>query len=678
MPALRGLLPLLVIALLLLPAGTGVSQAAEEHVLATDGDDGGPGTAERPWRTLGHALRQLEPGDTLTVRGGTYREDLSGLPHLTPATPRAPITVRAAAGERPVVQGLLAIRGASYWTFDGINVTWDPQVGGSTSEMLKLMDGVGWTYRNAEVWGARSRAGVYVGSNIAGEPRDWRVEDNCIHDTLTANPGAYEDHNIYVQNGRGAGRGVIERNVVFNAPNGKNIKLGAGSPGVGEASNVAVRYNTLFNATENVLVAFDAHDITLERNLVGPINVDRSDYPNIRGYANTGSGVVARDNLFFGAPEFIRNTAANSTTPVDYGVGDGGGNRRGDPRFDSASCGGFAPRERGAFAFGARSPIERLADVGRIETSAALSRAASPRAGSAQTVVIARSDAYPDALAGAPLARKLGAPVILTTGDRLHSAAAAEIRRLGAQRAVLLGGSAALSERVVADLGGLGLSDVDRVFGANRFETARQIARLVADGVAVDTAYVVEGANSDPNRGWPDAVSVSGLAAQTGRPILLATRDDLPQPTRASLDELGIAEAVIVGGTAAVSAGVEQELADPTGDGDTDVSVTRYRGANRFETSLRVAEAAVEQGADPERTWLATGNNWPDALAAGPAAAADGGVLLLVNGASLDGSPTTRDWVRSGSDADRLVLVGGRGAIAPSVEDALAGLLGPR
>ena len=42
------------------------------HVVAVNGSDDGPGTAERPWATINHAAKLAQAGDTVVVRGGTY------------------------------------------------------------------------------------------------------------------------------------------------------------------------------------------------------------------------------------------------------------------------------------------------------------------------------------------------------------------------------------------------------------------------------------------------------------------------------------------------------------------------------------------------------------------------------------------------------------------------------
>ncbi|MBA2579196.1 MAG: cell wall-binding repeat-containing protein [Euzebyaceae bacterium] len=301
--------------------------------------------------------------------------------------------------------------------------------------------------------------------------------------------------------------------------------------------------------------------------------------------------------------------------------------------------------------------VRRIAGAARIETSVEVSRTVFE---SATAVVLARADAYPDALAGAPVATGVGGPLLLSGRETLHPAVADEVGRLGATTAYLLGDSSALSAQVEADLRTAGVEDVVRIAGANRYATAAAAATREPGGARA--VYVVEGAHADPGRGWPDAVSVSALAAFQGRPILLVERDRLPDETRRALVDLGVTEVTIVGGTAAVSDGVAAAIAAES------VTVDRLAGATRYETSRLVAERAAQAGMSPATVWLAAGGNWPDSLAAGPAAAAGGGILLLAAGTGLQGSPPTRDWLadRAGAVA-RVWLVGGPDVLRPTV-----------
>jgi hypothetical protein len=39
--------------------------------------DENPGTAELPWKTIQRGVRDLDPGDALLIKGGTYRESIA-------------------------------------------------------------------------------------------------------------------------------------------------------------------------------------------------------------------------------------------------------------------------------------------------------------------------------------------------------------------------------------------------------------------------------------------------------------------------------------------------------------------------------------------------------------------------------------------------------------------------
>lgn len=306
--------------------------------------------------------------------------------------------------------------------------------------------------------------------------------------------------------------------------------------------------------------------------------------------------------------------------------------------------------------------VRRLAGQTRIETAIDVSNSTF---GASTVAVLARSDLYPDALSGAPLAHAQNAPLLLTPSDGLHPDVAEELTRLGVETVFLLGSEVALSSQVVEDLEAIGITDVRRRGGTDRFGTARLIARELGPTVH---AYVVEGRDADPNRGWPDAVSVAPLAAYRGSPVLLVETESLPDETARALDELGIEQVTIVGGLPAVSEDVERAIAA------RDITVERLAGENRYETSLAVAEAALDAGMSAATTWLATGRNWPDALGAGPTVSTTSGILLLADGFGLDGSPSVRTWVHDQAVRE-VVLVGGPDVLAPRVAVELEGRL---
>ncbi len=362
----------------------------------------------------------------------------------------------------------------------------------------------------------------------------------------------------------------------------------------------------------------------------------------------------------------------------DFRGGSSGGGVTGDPPVTDLVLAGVDDgstrrlTDSGTSLYPAVSPgppfVQRLAGGDRVSTAVQVSRAAFPDpqacpdpdgCGAPAAVVVARADAYADALAAGPLAADLAGPLLLTPPARLPGEVNTEARRLaelGVRRAVVIGDAEAVSPRAQQQLVDLGL-EVERVAGSDRFATAAAIAaRLDATGV-----YLVEGVDPDPGRGWPDAIAVSGLAARQRRPLLLATTDSLPEATARALDELGVAQATIVGGTGAVSEAVQAQVAARV------ERVDRLAGADRYATSALVADAALADGADPSNVVLASGADWPDGLTASTLVA-NAGVLLLTDPVNLNASPPTGAWLADhAATVDRLTGVGGPAAISPVV-----------
>ena len=294
---------------------------------------------------------------------------------------------------------------------------------------------------------------------------------------------------------------------------------------------------------------------------------------------------------------------------------------------------------------------ERVAGNDRIATAVALSQRAFA---AADTVVVARSDSYADALAASALAGTFHAPVLLSGSSGLPGNVASEIARLGATTAWVIGGTGALSPAVEAGLRSVGVTPT-RIAGTSRYDTAGKIAQELGS-----TSVFVA-----PSGGWADAVAVSGLAALTGIPILLVDQDRVPAETALALSSLQPTTITVLGGVSVVSDAVVTAL------GETGATVSRLSGANRYETSKAIATVAASSGADPTRTWVATGTGWPDALAAGPAAAAEGAVMLLVDGASVV-APSSASWFGASPGVHQLVVVGG----PASITEQTAAILG--
>jgi len=194
-----------------------------------------------------------------------------------------------------------------------------------------------------------------------------------------------------------------------------------------------------------------------------------------------------------------------------------------------------------------------------------------------------------------------------------------------------------------------------RLAGPDRYATAASISAAgFAPGVPV--AYVATGEN------FPDALAGGPAAARAGGPILLVTSSRIPAATANELSRLRPGRIVVLGGPGAVSEGVRAALAPYATSGTAD----RISGADRYATAAAVSAASFPRGV--EVAYIATGRNFPDALAGGVAAARAGGPVLLV---APDAIPQATANELASLAPRRIVVLGGSGVVSDAVADAL-------
>ncbi|NHA68273.1 cell wall-binding repeat-containing protein [Phycicoccus flavus] len=194
--------------------------------------------------------------------------------------------------------------------------------------------------------------------------------------------------------------------------------------------------------------------------------------------------------------------------------------------------------------------VTRLAGTNRYDGSAKIS--AATFAPGAAVAYVATGTKFPDALAGAAPAGKLGGPVLLVRPTSLPSQIAAELTRLKPRRIVILGGTDTVSADVERSLRAYSGS-VSRLAGTNRYDgAARLSAATYAPGAPV--AYVATGTN------FPDALSGAPAAGRLGGPVLLVTPNAVPTQTALELARLKPQRIVILGGRASMSTAVQRQL----------------------------------------------------------------------------------------------------------------------
>lgn len=286
-----------------------------------------------------------------------------------------------------------------------------------------------------------------------------------------------------------------------------------------------------------------------------------------------------------------------------------------------------------------------LADGVTSTTGAAIAYSETTFAGgSAPTVLLARNDDFADALTSGPAQGLLQAPLLLTDPTVLSPEVMAELMRLGAEDVIIMGGEEAVSPAVEAQLSAF---TVSRLEGATRIETSVAVADALFPNAT--NAVVARGfPTSDPSQAFADAIPAGTYGAGAGVPVLLTETAMLSSSVETYITASFIEDAIIAGGTAAISQAVEDSLEDidisdlgaddPEASESASFTVTRAAGATRGGTATALAaELGHPSAAGSPRVILLESREadaWAAGLTAG-AQAGNGAAVVLSDGPNL-------------------------------------------
>lgn len=310
------------------------AQAATFHV--TPGGTG-DGSATAPWGSLEQAFESLDAGDTLVVHGGVYRERITSA-GVADGTGTAPITVTAAPGESPVLQGALWLRDADHWHVSGLNVTWGPDTGRSSDHMVKLEGGRGWSFTDAEVWGSRGYSAILV----SGDAVDWSLRRLYVHDTH-ATHSKNQDNLITVSGNAHAGS--IQNNVLTESPNGRAVAVGSSREWEQDPHGISIRYNTMVDnrGPASVELAYQTRKVDVSRNIMVGAAAGRA---NVTRWKLDGRENSVRNNIGWDSLRVVTRKQVDER-----------GNLHEDPMLAAPASGDFRPLRGLAQGYGAGSVV---------------------------------------------------------------------------------------------------------------------------------------------------------------------------------------------------------------------------------------------------------------------------------------------------------------------------------
>jgi hypothetical protein len=295
------------------------------YVSASSGSDTNSGTLASPWKTIQKAANSVSAGDTVIVRGGTYKEKVT---MKTSGTASSYITFENYTGETPIIDGagqtvasddslngLILINGISYVKVTGFSITdyvsknsYVPagiRIIGASKGVQILNDkvySIKTTYSGSNT--DRNAHGIIAQGNDATSSLDGLVIDNCevygcllgnsetvvVNGNVTnfsiTNNKIHDDDNIGIDvigyegtasSNDYARNGVISGNQVYNISSKNNSTYGGDTSADGiyvdGGASVVIEKNKVWSADIGIEAASEhknkyTNDVTIRNNLV--------------------------------------------------------------------------------------------------------------------------------------------------------------------------------------------------------------------------------------------------------------------------------------------------------------------------------------------------------------------------------------------------------------------------
>ena len=626
--------------------------AGGTYYVAGQGRDLNAGSATSPWRTLQHAVSAAPSGSTVLIRGGRY----AGFD-----TNRSGLTLKAYPGESVIVEdssrnNVVWLRGVQDWVLADLTVTGAPDQWGAGVRIDSGSSRVGLhrlTVTKNRSFGVKVAQSSQVeilnstiswnetGIEVSGAGQGVLIHGNTIHnnDRMVVNtpePGGDRGANAIVFH-KTVGPIRVTSNTIYGnrATHSYDYGMDGGAFEIYGASNIAIEANRLWD-NQNIMETGTDNS--------APCNNIRFLRNVAYGASTTGpsQGLILR----CASNSLIAHNTLDSLDSYYFYVTGSSSDGFGGPIDGLRIVNNISQSDR--------AKIYSLGDAipGSVKINHNLSWMVSGGsiawvAGKGNTSSFSTLRTW----TGYESAGINASPAFVSAALRDYKfKAGSPAQDRGLDIGLPFSGSA-------PDLGFWEANRVTRLAGSDRYSTAATVSRATFP-TGVPVAYVATGAN------YPDALAGGAAAAVHGAPILLTTRTSVPSATAAELTRLRSARIVILGGTGAISDGVAATLASYTTG-----NVSRHAGPDRYATAAAISRATF--GVGTSVAYVATGANYPDALAAIPLAKRTNSPLLLTNRSELPA--VTANELRRLAPG-RIVILGGTGVVTDSVRTALTRL----
>ncbi|MTK13966.1 MAG: cell wall-binding repeat-containing protein [Clostridiaceae bacterium] len=266
-----------------------------------------------------------------------------------------------------------------------------------------------------------------------------------------------------------------------------------------------------------------------------------------------------------------------------------------------------------------------------------------------KNVVLVSGDGYADAVSASTLAKKLNAPILLTTAEELDQNASSVLALLRAENVYVIGGNSSISQDVRNKL--KSKYTLTELGGKNRYETNIAVANeLINLGVDPSNVIMVGG------EGFSDALSVAPVASAKEQILLLANNDVNYMKSAINFLKANNSKVTVVGTKYVINDEIYSAVN----------STSRIDGGiDRFDTNLKVL-SAFSTALNFNNIYItnASNNGYADALVASAVAGKTGGALVLLGSAGSNATNDAISFIKANSTKfSDLNVIGGTGVV---------------
>ncbi|MFL0194612.1 cell wall-binding repeat-containing protein [Clostridium sp. WILCCON 0269] len=606
--------------------------------VSTKGNDKNQGSESSPFATIQRGLDELQPGDTLLIRGGVYHEttdvfDKNGSSdgwYTVKNYPNEDVTMT---GDYKINWGgktapdAITFRNSSYWRIQGIKMTQYTGAGiyiTQASKYIEMSDLTIWdldypTYR------------PYGTSGIDGEGSSYCTVKNCHIYNVGLEVDRPKDHGIYI--GYGAYNWTFDSNNIHDNA-GAAIQL-YGQPNGG--SNCLIINNRLYDN--------HAYGLAIGSNAVNNKIINNMFYGN--RWCDVYMLEAATNNWFktnlFLTAQSNYNVQLTDATSVDnsfdyntYYKSNGYVVNRYDKTLNYPEWQSYSEEQSGRYlsepdeaqqATDNWAPLKqkeltsrRLSGSDRFETAKSIAEEYNMNL--VNNVIITSGYSFTNALSGSVLAKKLDAPILLSGRNDSENQSALEYIQSHLNKSgmiYILGNEGDINENIIIALKTLGYTNIKILPDGEKYGAVKAINDEI--NASNGTPVIIASGNS-----FADGLSVSALAASKGYPIILSDTYSLPSESQETIAKIKPSKIYIIGGTGVISDTVKDNIKKLTGISEEDIS--RVGGNDRYGTSLNIARYFKMDG---NTVILASGLDFPDALAGSVLGAKLNAPIILIS-----------------------------------------------